>query len=182
MFKAFRLTFCISCALILAGCQLLTEFRQEITTNKPSLHQYYLWLKQLPQQQLVLETQSIKKAVENDELNAELKLLMIYSLPSSPIHNPYNAKAILNKKSKTIDEQEQDKVLLVILRDQLNEQLLILQQLAIEEEQLKTAERRIIKQQQAIIELEQTVATLASQIEQLKAIEHSINNRGTSIK
>lgn len=182
MFKAFQLCFYISCALILAGCQLLSEFTQEIAPNKPSLHQYYLWIKQLPQQQLVVETQSIKKAVENDELNAELKLLMIYSLPSSPIHNPYNAKAILNKENKTFDEQGQDNVLLVILRDQLNEQLLILQQLASEEEQLKTAERRIIKQQKAIIELEQTVATLSSQIEQLKAIEHSINNRGTSKK
>ena len=82
--------------------------------------------------------------------NKMFLLVLIYSLPNAPIHNPYTAKARLNAYGLPMESNlllsNDDVAFFTMLRDQLNEQLLILQQLSELETQHGYAKRKIIKQ------------------------------------
>ncbi|MFT5636157.1 MAG: hypothetical protein ACI89T_001614 [Cognaticolwellia sp.] len=86
--------------LLLSGCQLNKKYDNSST----SYGQYYLTLQQLSQQQLAEEITKQQKSVESQEekiiqvdFDAQIKLLLLYSLPKSPIYNSFIAKSLLNK-------------------------------------------------------------------------------------
>ena len=115
--------------LLLSGCQLTKKHDNYGT----SYGEYYLTLQQLSQQQLAEEITKQQKSVESQEkkitqvdYDAQIKLLLLYSLPKSPIYNSFNAKSLLNElKSENnntafanIEPSEQ--AFFSLLRDQLN--------------------------------------------------------------
>lgn len=144
---------------------------------------------------LVLEIDAQKQFNKMGIKDAALKLILIHSLPNAPIHNPYTAKAKMNEYGLPKDSNwllsNEDTAFFAMLRDQLNEQLLILQQLRELEEKQGYSKRKVIKQQNRIVTLEQNlqevseerieltkkVDQLKQQITQLKLIEKSISQR-----
>ncbi|MBA6341793.1 hypothetical protein H4J59_12435 [Colwellia sp. MB02u-10] len=171
--------------LLLSGCQLMTKHDNSST----SYGEYYLTLQQLDQQQLTDEISKQKKALEkptkkNSQMHyheAQIKLLLLYSLPTSPIYNALNAKVLLNELNSednnaafaNISPSEQ--AFISLLRDQLNQYLLMRSRLLAQQQELQQSQRQqAIKQQETLIE---QVKLLEQTIKQLKNIEQAIDKR-----
>jgi hypothetical protein len=164
--------------VLISACQLLTdpktpqapvnELTKKISFN---FNEYYLLLKTLSNEQLLLEITKQTKQASNSKL-ADLKLLLLYSLPKSPIHNPYTAKSKLNSLplTATLTElfSDEDLAFFTMLKDQLNQQLLLFNL-------IEQVDQNAAYQQQRIQELQR-------QIEQLKTIEKNINEREQDIQ
>jgi uncharacterized protein YceK len=166
--------------LLLSGCQIMTKHNNSST----SYGQYYLTLQQLNQQQLTDEVskqqKSLEEPTENSKMHyyeAQIKLLLLYSLPTSPIYNVLNAKVLLNQLNSqdnnatfaNISPSEQ--AFISLLRDQLNQYLLMRSRLLTQQQELQ---QQAIKQQQTLIE---QVKLLEQTIKQLKNIEQAIDKR-----
>ena len=150
----------------LVGCQLTPNSLPKTS----DYGQYYLWAKGLSQQELIEEVARQKLSKQNGNPQAKEYLLLLHSLPKSPIYNVYTAKTILNHlQLQQIDSQYNSGNLVVttLLKDQLNQQLLLLQQLKKAKDELKSnqVDKKIIEQ-------------LKQQLMQLKNIEKSISERG----
>ena len=161
--------------LLLSGCELIPS----PITNKPATveilpgnfnyQQYYLAIKSMPVNVLQQEADSLKS--QTNSTVDEIKLALLYCLPNSPIHNPYNAKAILNKftdKQSNVTFSQDNQAFLVLLKDLLNQQLFVFDKY----------NKKSQNQTSTIAELAEQVQLLQAQIEQLKKIETSLNNRG----
>ena len=157
--------------LPLSGCQLLGDSSHK----KVDFSHYYIWIKSLNVEEVTQEIAQQKSNKNAGYIAADIHLIMLYSLPNSPIHNPYTAKTILNDyplapySESTLSDT--DLAFIVMLKDQLNQQLLILKQL----ENYKGAyqqSKKVNKTQQLKIE------QLKKQIIQLKKIEKTISKRG----
>ncbi|WP_448249393.1 hypothetical protein [Thalassotalea agariperforans] len=161
--------------LLLSGCELIPS----PVTNKPATveilpgnfnyQQYYLAIKSMPVNVLQQEADSLKN--QTNSTVDEIKLALLYCLPNSPIHNPYNAKAILNKftdKQSKVTFSQDNQAFLVLLKDLLNQQLFVFDKY----------NKKSQNQTSTIAELAEQVQLLQAQIEQLKKIETSLNNRG----
>ena len=161
--------------LLLSGCELI----HSPITNKPATveilpgnfnyQQYYLAIKSMPANVLQQEADSLKN--QTNSTVDEIKLALLYCLPNSPIHNPYNAKAILNKftdKQSKVTFSQDNQAFLVLLKDLLNQQLFVFDKY----------NKKSQNQTSTIAELVEQVQLLQAQIEQLKKIETSLNNRG----
>ena len=139
------------------GCQLLaTEPYESYSDAKYAM--YYLKTKQLSHADLVLEIDAQKHFQEMGIDDADLKLTLLYSLPNAPIHNPYNAKSRLNEYGLPLESKwllsKEDVAFFTMLRDQLNEQLLILEQLSEKEKKHNQEKRTLIKLRNHIAKLE----------------------------
>ncbi len=172
--------FCLVATLLLSGCQL--------TSNSPdsvkSYGEYYLALQQLTETQLMEEVNVLqsKMAVTvteptKQDYDSQIKLLLLYSLPKSPIYNSFNAKALLNQMQQegknlafaNINPSEQ--AFITLLRDQLNQRLLMRNRLLLQQqEQAKLT----LKKHQSLIE---KIAILEQTIIQLKKIDQAIDKR-----
>jgi hypothetical protein len=191
-----RLAMLLSVFLLLPACQIIPE--QSKKTE--SYGEYYLKLQQLNEQQLaeevikqqvnissqnknvtdktpVTNTEITTKSTTRQTYDPQIKLLILYSLPASPIYNSFNAKALLNQmKSEdnnaaftNISPDEQ--AFISMLDEQLNQRLLMRNRLlAQQQDQMKLA----LKQQQQLLE---QVRLLEQTIKQLKNIEQAIDNR-----
>lgn len=191
-----RVTMLLSVFLLLPACQIITEQSEKTV----SYGEYYLSLQQLNEQQLAEEvvkqqaniSRQIRGSIEDTPatLNVittnkttrktydpQINLLILYSLPASPIYNSFNAKALLNKmKSEdnnaaftNISPDEQ--AFISMLDEQLNQRLLMRNRLlAQQQDQMNLA----LKQQQQLLE---QVRLLEQTIKQLKNIEQAIDNR-----
>jgi hypothetical protein len=166
--------------LVLSGCQLTMKD----LSNNTSYGEYYLTLQQLNPHQLTEEiskqqtkVDSQSKASYPNDYDAKIKLLLLYSLPSSPIYNSFNAKALLNDMHSGDDNNAlsditpSDQALFSLLRDQLNQQLMMRNRLLSEQ---KKHQALALKQQQALTE---QVQLLEQTIKQLKNIEQAIDKR-----
>ena len=159
------------------GCQLLNQ----TTMITASYGQYYLWLKSLNQEELLQEIVQQKHNLTENNSDTELYLLLIHALPNSPIHNPYTAKALLNVfqlQYVSTRYNSENLAFITMLRDQLNEQLLILEKLS---KVSKTNEENQIIQtslHKENFKHQQELKRLSQQIIQLKKIEQTINNHG----
>jgi septin family protein len=102
-------------------------------------------------------------------------------LPNSPIHNPYIAKEKLNKQTSPQHFNVADLAFIVMLKDQLNQQLLILNRVIDKDKTNTESQKQLEVQQQSIEQLEQRTQKLQQQIIQLKNIERSINDHGTPL-
>jgi predicted transposase YbfD/YdcC len=188
--KNLLVIFTLALLSILSGCQLLKKTTPDITVESKIFDytQYYLSLVTLTdsqladkvrQHQLVLfdsnEAVTQNKMNNNDAIQWQLKSVLLFSLPHSSVHNPFTAKSILNKLSlidlKNSDITEADFAFYSMLRIQLNEQVLRLNDLSQAKKALNAIKEASVQQQQQFKALQQ-------QILQLKKIEHTINEHG----
>ncbi|MEH6383287.1 MAG: hypothetical protein V7780_01700 [Colwellia sp.] len=188
--KNLLVIFTLALLSILSGCQLLKKTTPDITVESKIIDytQYYLSLVTLTdsqladkvrQHQLVLfdsnEAVTQNKMNNNDAIEWQLKSVLLFSLPHSSVHNPFTAKSILNKLSlidlKNSDITEADFAFYSMLKIQLNEQVLRLNELS----QAKKAFNAI---KEASVQQQQQFKALQQQILQLKKIEHTINEHG----
>jgi predicted transposase YbfD/YdcC len=188
--KNLLVIFTLALLSILSGCQLLKKTTPDITVESKVFDytQYYLSLVTLTdsqladkvrQHQLVLfesnEAVTQNKMNNNDAIQWQLKSVLFFSLPHSSVHNPFTAKSILNKLSlidlKNSDITEADFAFYNMLKIQLNEQVLRLNDLSQAKKALNAIKEASVQQQQQFKALQQ-------QILQLKKIEHTINEHG----
>jgi len=166
--------------LVLSGCQLTMM----AANNSASYGEYYLTLQQLSEQQLSEEVSQQQAKIDSQSTNtsskkfeAQIKLLLLYSLPKSPIYNSFNAKALLNQMQSESDNaafadiNPNDQAFFSLLRDQLNQRLLMRNRLLAKQQK---QQQRALKQQQQLIE---QVKLLEQTIKQLKNIEQAIDKR-----
>lgn len=166
--------------LFLSACQL----RPFNSSESETYGEYYLTLQQLSPQQLDQEIEKQQKHIaqhatthDYSQHNPQIKLLLLYSLPKSPIYNSFNAKALLNQlKSEGnnaafahITPGEQ--AFITLLRDQLNQRLLMRNRLLAQQQAQK---EQALKQQKQLVE---QVQLLEQIIAQLKNIEQAIDKR-----
>jgi hypothetical protein len=161
----------------------------------PTYGDYYLWIKSLDNNQLLqeIEQQNINKKAKSPD--ADIYLIMLHSLPKSPIYNPYTAKSLLNELQLQYVESRYNPTnlaLITLLRDLLNEQLLMIQKydninvdfrnsqklLTTEQGTSSEQEKNLKLSNKKIKELEQQVKLLKEQINQLHRIEENISEHG----
>ena len=105
------------------------------------------------------------------------------------MHNPYTAKAQLNtyqlEPYNTAIFTPRDLAFIVMLKDQLNQQLLLLRELENykgaykqAQELITTQEKQLNNQRISTAQLTEQIKQLNKQITQLKKIEQAINKRG----
>ena len=185
--KSLLITLTLFCLTACQHTSLPNKQAEIIQVIAPTNYgQYYLGLKKLSNEQLLSEIHH-QKQLNGEEFDSNIKLLMIHSLPNSSIYNPYTAKTILNQyqfdNSQYFEINDTDVALLTVLRDQLNQQLLLFQKLIGQD---LVNDRNIAQQTNTINELNVQVSSLNEQLsllklqlQQLKTIELNINNHGT---
>jgi len=162
----------------LSGCQLMTDSY----SNKVDFSDYYLWIKSLNEDEIAQEIIEQKNNKQSGYVKADVQLIMLYSLPNSPIHNPYTAKTMLNDyplepyNSSTFSST--DLAFIVMLKDQLNQQLLLLEQLTNYKGAYQQSKKITTAQQFKINQSNKKINQLNKQIIQLKKIEKTISERG----
>lgn len=167
-------------SLLLSGCQLTPNQ----VTNNTHYGEYYLALQQLKTQQLsdeVTQLQSHIKNANSDDItkvyDLKIKLLLLYSLPKSPIYNSYTAKALLNELHSENDNAAflhlvpSEQAFFSLLHDQLNQRLLTINRLQTQHS------AQLQQQEQKNQQLTEQVALLELTIKQLKSIEQAIDKR-----
>lgn len=188
LMKLTHLFLCIISCLSLSACQG-TYFSTDTTTEKNyntvNFSQYYMLLKGLSADEIQaeIEQQGLKKSQGNIE--AQINLILLHSLPNSPIHNAYNAKSQLNDHLKAHSNytlSSNDQAFISLLKDQLNQQLFLFQKLINQElahdDQMAKNLIENKKQLDKIAALELTVTQLTKKITQLKKIEQTISDHG----
>ena len=172
--------------LLLAGCHLTPKTAESNASEQPykSYGEYYLTLQQLTHQQLIEEVtkqqlsieQQAKANIERD-YDPQIKLLLLYSLPQSPIYSSFNAKALLNQMKNEGDNaafahiNPSEQAFITLLRDQLNQRLLMRNRLLAQQQEQQAF---ALKQQKLLIE---RIQLLEQTIKQLKNIEQTIDKR-----
>jgi len=166
----------IMLSYLLSACQITA-----IPANDGfSFSQYYLWLKTLTNEELAAEEDKQKLLMasmqEDDKAVSSPKLILIYSLPNTSVHQPYKAKSLLNKySSANKSKNDNNHAFALLLNDQLNSQLALLTKLAAANKNTnRKQQEQIAKIKQLTIQLEQT----NKQLILLKQIEQNINKRG----
>ncbi len=166
---------------LLSACQITEKPTiEDKVSNQLSYSEYYLRLKKLTSEQVVAEEtkqkQLLAKSTTDDKDFSLSKLILIYSLPNTSLHQPYKAKRFLNKHLLQIDKQNTENLAFaMLLRDQLNTQLKLLEK--------QEALRASIKKQNdehdtQIIQLKQQIDNVNQQLILLKRIDQTINQRG----
>ncbi|WP_157826806.1 hypothetical protein [Colwellia sp. 12G3] len=151
----------------------------ETTRGSVKYSQYYLWLKSLNNNQLLLEEHkqhSLLTSEVNGKALSQGKLILIYSLPNSTIHQPYKAKRLLNEHLLASNSMSKENLAFtMLLRDQLNTQLHLLEKQTLSEQELTKQS----DEHHAIIEqLNQQLNHVNQQLMLLKLIDQNINERG----
>jgi len=187
--KLYKTIISLLLSLIITACQSPNSSQHAptdtIAISTADFGQYYLSLKNLSADELHKEIalQQLHKGLGSYE--AEMNLILLYSLSNSPIHNVYTAKSQLNRQLKKQQNDSLslgDQAFIALLKDQLNQQLFLFQKLINREliqdtEQAKNRSKEK-KQLDKIATLELTVTQLTEQITQLKKIEQNISEHG----
>ncbi len=179
--------FIIMLTTFLSACQLTPPEVNNNPVKRASYSQYYLWLKTLDNNQILAEEvkQKSLKADSSQEANSlsQSKLILIYSLSNTSLHQPYKAKRLLNEYLLTNGNNSDENVAFtILLRDQLNSQLHLLEkQNATDKECNKQLDEHHLLIEQLQKQLDQTNKQL-NQVNQqlmlLKQIDQNINERG----
>jgi hypothetical protein len=179
--------------LLLTGCQLTDEMSEtKEEKNNTSYGEYYLTLQQLTALELVEEVVKLQERmaitpstlsnnllsiISNKNSDDQIKLLLLYSLPKSPIYSSFNAKALLNLMKKEGDNvalatiTPHDQAFITLLREQLNQQLLLRNRLLMQQQEQQ--QQAVLKQQKLI----EKITLLEQTIIQLKKIDQAIDKR-----
>ena len=179
--NAYEISLITSLLLLLSACQLIPNDassdaqKHNHTFEKISYSDYYLWLKTLSSAELLIEVKEQQKAFalvdvpQRNHSRHQSKLLLIYSLPNPIVYQPYKAKTLLNSyhlPNNANSQTDANLVFMVMLRDQLNNQLHLLN------EQVLLTKKHQQSQEAQTAEIDH----LKKQLSQLKAIEKNINN------
>jgi len=177
---------------LLSGCQITsineTPEVEKVANKNTSYGEYYLKLQTLNEIELIEEVEKLQLQISQiptdspqHDYNTQIRLLLLYSLPRSPIYNTFNAKALLNKMKR--EEKDTSTIkpiiklspsetgLIALLRDQLNQRLLMRNRLL---EQQQNQKDEALKQHQELVDKTHLLEQI---IEQLKSIEQTINKR-----
>lgn len=173
-------------SLLISGCQHTHNSPRKSVVSKNTDHtiphktetidfgQYYLSLGSMTDEAILLEAKMRQNQERAGDINAGIQLALLYSLPNSPLHNVYTAKSALNKQLKNqinYGFAASDRALILLLKDQLNQQLYLI-------EQLIRYELKETENENKVDELSLKVDLLNEKITQLKKIEQAINKRG----
>ena len=177
--------------ILLIGCKTTPE----VTASVPTYGDYYLWLKTLSNDELLQEVEQQRREQENYSSDADIHIMLLHSLPESPIYNPYEAKSILNELQLQYIQSRYNPTnlaLITLLRDLLNEQLLTIQKqnditvqyknnkkilMALQTKVLKK-DKELLKNSKVIFTLIKDNEFLKEQINQLQSIEKNISEHG----
>ncbi|MFD2165065.1 hypothetical protein ACFSJY_02215 [Thalassotalea euphylliae] len=145
-------------------------------TENTQLSLYYLWLKSLTKEELKTEYQDKLKQATEPLSEEQLHLLAIYSLPSSHVFSPYRAKSMLNNQpfNAYIESTQtpENRAFVSILRDQLNQQLLLMQRADNLNKKAKQTNAQLTLQ---LTMAQQASAALEKKLNQLKSIEQQLS-------
>lgn len=182
--KQLKCLLTITLLLSITGCELIPQKNTAI----PTYGDYYLWLKTLDNEELLQEIEQQQKNKEVKSPDADIYVMLLHSLPKSPIYNPYTAKSMLNELQLQYVESRYNPTnlaLITLLRDLLNEQLLTRQKQNDIQVQYKNAQNMLLALQKTskvkdknIFELKQQVQLLEEQMNQLHRIEKNISEHG----
>lgn len=166
-------------SVFLSACQVTSApEKTEIKPKEVNFSHYYLWLKTLDDPALIREEKSQKSLLskaDEPSLDSQSKLILIYSLPFTSLHQPYKAKRLLNEHLLTSNKKSKENVAFtMILRDQLNYQLALL---AKSHSDNKAYAEGLTHDKETIKQLEDQLNTLNQQLTLLKQIDKSINAR-----
>ncbi len=151
-----------------------------ITNETTQFSQYYLWLKTLTDEQIFIEEDKQNALLNAQQVTVQIaaqsKLILIYSLSTGVLHQPYKAKRLLNEFLLAGSSMSQENLAFtMLLRDQLNIQLKL-------REKHNKANKDFIKQSDEhhanIEQLEQQLKQVNQQLILLKKIDQNINQRG----
>jgi len=171
--------FVIIMTTLLSACQLTPLEVNENSVKRVSYSQYYLWLKTLDNNQILAEElkQKSLKADSSQEANSpsHSKLILIYSLPNTSLHQPYKAKRLLNEYLLTGDNNsKEDAAFTLLLRDQLNSQLHLLEKQNATD---KECNQQFDEHHLIIEQLQKQLDRVNQQLMLLKQIDQNINER-----
>lgn len=169
----------------LSGCKTFhIDHKAHVSNLNISYGEYYLKLQELTSNDLADEVRKLQKIMTTiptkspqHDYNMQIKLLLLYSLPKSPIYNTFHAKSLLNKIKKEQDKislatiSSNEKALIALLYDQLNQRLLMRNRLL--DQQLRYQEQATTQKQT----LSDKINVLEQTIIQLKNIDQTINKR-----
>ena len=162
----------------ISGCQLIAPGTQQ---KSDELSRYYLNVKSFSTEEITQEIDFLKASENSASLHTQLKLTLLYSLPASPIHNPYTAKSQLNGMQLAIEQSltltPADFAFITLLKDQLNQQILLLNKLQKHKQDTALAKDAQQELNTKIMNLNEKVTLLTKQISQLQKIEQAISKR-----
>lgn len=166
----------IFACLALSACQLTPTSDEADKQSAASFSHYYLWIKNLNNNELLAEEKKQKNLLNTEQhANSQSKLILIYSLPYTPLHKPYKAKELLNEHLLNSDSQSKENIAFtMILRDQLNYQLTLLSKKQAVKQDHKAVSA---KDQELIDKLQTQLNQVNQQLVLLKKIDKNINNR-----
>lgn len=177
--------------LFMIGCKTTPE----VTVTMPTYGDYYLWLKTLNNDELLQEVEQQRQKQESYSSDADIHIMLLHSLPESPIYNPYEAKTILNELQLQYIQSRYNPTnlaLITLLRDLLNEQLLTIQKqndinvqfknnkkiLSTLRKNIEKKDTKLLNKSNEIDELNKSIQLLKEQINQLQSIEKNISEHG----
>ena len=179
--KHFSIIFIMLIGSLSSACQMTTP--ADKTHNVVSYSNYYLWLTTLNKKQVLVEEHK-QQALLNNRLNKTVndvdpsqgKLILIYSLANSPLHQPYKAKRLLNEHLLVSNNMSKENLAFtMLLRDQLNTQLHLLEKQA---QASKKFNKQSDEHHAIIAQLESQLKRVKQQLILLKKIDQNINERG----
>ena len=179
--KHFSIIFIMLLGSLSSACQMTTP--ADKTHNVVSYSNYYLWLTTLNKKQVLTEEHK-QQALLNNRLNKTVndvdpsqgKLILIYSLANSPLHQPYKAKRLLNEHLLVSNNMSKENLAFtMLLRDQLNTQLHLLEKQA---QASKKFNKQSDEHHAIIAQLESQLKLVNQQLILLKKIDQNINERG----
>lgn len=193
VFNKRKLLLIVAIILSIMGCELVPQKNTVI----PTYGDYYLWLKTLDNDELLHEIEQQKKKSEVKSPDADIYVMLLHSLPKSPIYNPFTAKKMLNELQLQYVESRYNPTnlaLITLLRDLLNEQLLAIQKQNDIQVQYKNArnmfvslqkkskikDNTLLKNDKDILLLKQQIQLLKEQMSQLHRIEKNISEHGNN--
>jgi len=165
---------------LLSACQLISPAVSDRAVKTTSYSQYYLWLKTLDNEQILAEEHKQKSLTADSSLQAssssQSKLILIYSLPNTSLHQPYKAKRLLNEYLLTSGGKSKENLAFtILLRDQLNTQLHLLEKQNATD---KECNKQLDEHHVLIEQLQKQLNQVNQQLILLKKIEQNINERG----
>jgi len=186
--KQISTLFILAVTIVLSGCQITLPFAEtetvEVTNAEKietvSYSKYYIWLKSLTNAEILEEENKQKSIIaaspNENNIAAQSKLILMYSLSTAGLHQPYKAKRLLNELLILSHNMETENLAFtMLLRDQLNTQLRLLEK---QNATNKDCNEQLDEHHLLIEQLQNQVNQVNQQLILLKKIDLNINERG----
>ncbi|WP_146027233.1 hypothetical protein [Bowmanella denitrificans] len=168
----------ILATILLSGCETLPFLPQNepLPVNQPvSAEGYYKKITKLDSTGIKTEVSHQQQLAETGDEQAAIHLVMLYSLPGSPLKNSQLARSHLRQYLQK--QSDDDLGLLHLLSDQLDEQIQLQRESTELDEKIRRLQSDLKKEQRDREWLQKQKQSLEQQLQQLKAIERNILKR-----